>query len=56
LPYDAYISIEIDIHFVHGKVTLGQVRVLHVLLLHQFIEDDQRLVRLLANFRSNLWI
>jgi hypothetical protein len=28
--------IEIDIHFVHEKVALGQVRVLHVPSSHQF--------------------
>jgi len=30
--------IEIDIHFVHEKVALGQVRVLHVPSSHQFAD------------------
>jgi hypothetical protein len=30
--------IEIDIHFVHEKVALGQFRVLHVLSTHQFAD------------------
>jgi hypothetical protein len=33
--------IEIDIHFVREKVALGQVRVLHVPLSHQFADHDQ---------------
>uniref|UniRef100_J3KUE7 Reverse transcriptase Ty1/copia-type domain-containing protein n=1 Tax=Oryza brachyantha TaxID=4533 RepID=J3KUE7_ORYBR len=33
--------IEIDIHFVHEKVALGQVRVLHVPSSHQFAHDQR---------------
>jgi hypothetical protein len=32
-------QIEIDIHFVHEKVALGQVRVLHVPFAYQFADS-----------------
>ena len=50
--------IEIDIHFVHEKVALGQVRVLHVPSSHQFanIMTKGLPVQLFTDFRSSLCV
>ena len=48
--------IEIDIHFVHEKVSLGQIRVLHVPSRHQFADIMTKglPIQLFQEFRSSL--
>ena len=50
--------IEIDIHFVRDKVTLGQVRVLHVPSTHQFADIMTKglPVQLFTDFRSSICV
>lgn len=50
--------IEVDIHFVREKVSLGQVRVLHVPSAHQFADIMTKglPVQLFQNFRSSLCV
>jgi len=50
--------IEIDIHFVRDKVSLGQVRVLHVPSSHQFADIMTKglPVQLFTDFRSSLCV
>jgi hypothetical protein len=50
--------IEIDIHFVREKVSLGQVRVLHVPSSHQFADIMTKglPVQLFTDFRSSLCV
>ena len=50
--------IEIDIHFVRDKVSLGQVRVLHVPSSHQFADIMTKglPVQLFIDFRSSLCV
>ncbi|XP_066342181.1 uncharacterized mitochondrial protein AtMg00810-like [Miscanthus floridulus] len=50
--------IEIDIHFIHEKVALGQVRVLHVPSAHQFtdIMTNGLPIQLFSDFRTSLCI
>jgi len=50
--------IEIDIHFIRDKVSLGQVRVLHVPSSHQFADIMMKglPVQLFTDFRSSLCV
>lgn len=50
--------IEINIHFVHEKVALGQVRVLHMPFSHQFVDimTKELPVQLFNEYRSNLCV
>jgi hypothetical protein len=50
--------IEIDIHFVHEKVALGQFRVLHVPSAHQFADIMTKglPIQLFNDFMSSLCI
>jgi hypothetical protein len=50
--------IEIDIHFVREKVTLGEVHVLHVLSPYQFTDIMTKglSVQLFTDFRSSLCV
>ena len=50
--------IEIDIHFVHEKVSLGQIRVLHVPSRHQFADIMTKglPIQLFQEFRSSFCI
>jgi hypothetical protein len=50
--------IEIDIHFIHEKVALGQVRVLHVPSFHQYADIMTKGLptQLFTDFRFNLCI
>jgi hypothetical protein len=50
--------IEIDIHFVHEKVALGEVRVLHVPSSHQYADIMTKglPVQLFIDFRSSLGV
>jgi hypothetical protein len=50
--------IEIDVHFIHEKVALGEVRVLHVPSSHQFTDIMTKglHVQLFIDFRSNLCV
>jgi hypothetical protein len=50
--------IEIDVHFIHEKVALGEVRVLHVPSSHQFVDIMTKglHVQLFIDFRSSLCV
>jgi hypothetical protein len=50
--------IEIDIHFVHEKVSLGEVRVLHIPSMLQFADVMTKGLpsQLFLDFRSNLCV
>jgi hypothetical protein len=50
--------IEIDIHFVREKVSLGQVRVLHVPSTHQYADIMTKGLpsQLFSEFRSSLCV
>ena len=50
--------IEIDIHFVHEKVALGQIRILHVPSAHQFPDIMTKSLpeQLFTDFRSSLCV
>ena len=50
--------IEIDIHFVHEKVALGQVQVLHVPSSHQFADIMTKglPVQFITDFRFSLGV
>ena len=50
--------IEIDIHFIHKKVALGQIRVLHVPSAHQFPDIMTKSLpeQLFTDFQSSLCV
>jgi hypothetical protein len=50
--------IEIDIHFIREKVSLGQVRVLHVPSAHQYADIVTKGLssQLFSDFRSSLCV